>query len=210
MKKLILLPALMIFACGANNAKPENAGIASPRPETNIIAKENKKMHALIETSAGNIKIELFPNNAPETVANFTELAEGTREFTDPKTGKKTKRRFYDGLVFHRVIPEFMIQGGDPLGTGTGGPGYKFKDEIDPSLKFDKPGRLAMANAGPNTNGSQFFITEVATPWLNGNHTIFGQVTEGMDVVKKIARTEVDFSDKPVNPVVIKRITIER
>jgi peptidyl-prolyl cis-trans isomerase A (cyclophilin A) len=167
-------------------------------------------MNAIIETSLGTIKIKLLPENAPLTVANFVELAEGTKEFTDPKTGKTAKKKFFDGLIFHRVIPEFMIQGGDPIGTGTGGPGYKFKDEIDSSLKFDKPGILAMANAGPNTNGSQFFITEVSTPWLNGNHTIFGQVTEGLEIIKKIARVEVDFSDKPVDPVVIKSITIEK
>ncbi|MDR1195460.1 MAG: peptidylprolyl isomerase [Endomicrobium sp.] len=167
-------------------------------------------MNAVIETSLGTITIELFPDKAPKTVENFINLAEGTKEFTDLKTGKKTKRKFYDGLAFHRVIPDFMVQGGCPLGTGTGGPGYKFEDEIDPSLKFDKPGKLAMANAGPNTNGSQFFITEVATPWLNGNHTIFGQVISGMDIVKKITRTETDFSDKPIEPVVIKSVTIER
>jgi peptidyl-prolyl cis-trans isomerase A (cyclophilin A) len=167
-------------------------------------------MNAVIETSLGIIKIKLLPDNAPLTVTNFVELAEGTKEFTDPKTGKNVKKKFYDGLIFHRAIPEFMIQGGDPLGTGTGGPGYKFKDEIDPSLKFDKPGVLAMANTGPNTNGSQFFITEVSTPWLNGNHTIFGQVTEGLEIIKNIARVEVDFSDKPVNPIVIKSVTIKK
>ena len=174
------------------------------------IIKETKRMNAVIETSQGSITIELFPDKAPVTVANFVGLAEGTKEFTDAKTGEKVRRKFYDGLTFHRVIPDFMIQGGCPIGKGTGGPGYTFEDEIDTSLKFDKPGRLAMANAGHNTNGSQFFITEAATPWLNGNHTIFGQVISGMDVVKKIARTEVDFSDNPVNPVVIKRIVIER
>ncbi|AKL97524.1 peptidylprolyl isomerase [Endomicrobium proavitum] len=167
-------------------------------------------MFAIFNTSYGTIKIKLFPENAPKTVANFVELAEGTREFTDPKTGKQTKKKFYDGLIFHRVIPQFMIQGGDPLGTGTGGPGYKFEDEIDPALKFTKPGLLAMANAGPNTNGSQFFITEVSTPWLNGNHTIFGEVVEGLEVVKKIARAEVDFSDKPIEPIILKSVTIEK
>jgi peptidyl-prolyl cis-trans isomerase A (cyclophilin A) len=171
--------------------------------------KEKKEMIAVIETNLGTLKIKLLAENAPLTVANFAELAEGKKEFTDPKTGKKIKKKFYDGLVFHRVIPDFMIQGGCPLGRGTGGPGYQFQDEIDPKLKFDKPGILAMANAGPNTNGSQFFITETATPWLNGKHTIFGYVTEGLDVVKKIARTETDFSDKPVNDVVIKSVTIE-
>ncbi|MCL2390672.1 MAG: peptidylprolyl isomerase [Endomicrobia bacterium] len=167
-------------------------------------------MIAIFETSLGTIKVKLLPENAPLTVENFVELAEGVKEFTDHKTGKKTKKKFYDGLIFHRVIPEFMIQGGDPLGTGTGGPGYKFKDEIDPSLKFDKPGILAMANSGPNTNGSQFFITEVSTPWLNGNHTIFGQVTEGLDIIKKIARSQVDFSDKPIEDVILKNVTIEK
>jgi peptidyl-prolyl cis-trans isomerase A (cyclophilin A) len=167
-------------------------------------------MNAVIKISMGTIKIKLLHEKAPITVANFVELAEGTKEFIDTKTGKTVKRKFYDGLIFRRVIPEFMIQGGDPIGTGTGGPGYKFIDEIDPPLKFDKPGVLAMANSGPNTNGSQFFITEVSTPWLNGNHTIFGEVTEGLDVVKKVARTEVDFSDNPVEPVIIESIKIER
>ena len=167
-------------------------------------------MNTIIETSLGTIKIKLLPENAPLTVSNFVELACGTKEFTDPKTGKNIKEKFYDGLIFHRVIPEFMIQGGCPLGSGTGGPGYKFKDEIDPKLKFDKPGVLAMANAGPNTNASQFFITETSTPWLNGNHTIFGQVVEGLDVVKNIARVEVDFLCKPIAPLVIKSITIDK
>ncbi len=195
---------LLTVSCAYANS------LETTKQKQNTTNKEIHKMNAIIDTSLGTIKIKLLPESAPLTVENFVELAEGTREFTDPKTGKKTKRKFYDGLVFHRVIPEFMIQGGDPLGTGTGGPGYKFKDEIDANVKFDKPGILAMANAGPNTNGSQFFITEVSTPWLNGNHTIFGQVTEGLDVIKKIARIEVDFSDKPVDPVVIKSITIEK
>ncbi|MDR1418541.1 MAG: peptidylprolyl isomerase [Endomicrobium sp.] len=167
-------------------------------------------MNAIIETSLGTIKIKLLPENAPLTVANFVELVCGTKEFKDPKTGKNIKKKFYDGLIFHRVISQFMIQGGCPLGSGTGGPGYKFKDEIDPNLKFDKPGVLAMANSGHNTNGSQFFITETSTPWLNGNHTIFGQVVEGLDIVKNIARVEVDFSDKPIDPVIIKSINIDK
>jgi len=210
MKKIIfLLTMFLIMACvpyqTAVQASSKEAAVS-----TQTITKETKRMNAVIETSQGNITIELFPDQAPVTVANFVGLAEGTKEFRDAKTGEKVRRKFYDGLTFHRVIPDFMIQGGCPIGRGTGGPGYSFEDEIVPSLKFDKPGRLAMANSGPNTNGSQFFITEAATPWLNGNHTIFGQVISGMDVVKKIARTEVDFSDNPVNPVVIKRITIER
>jgi len=186
---------------------PKN--VEPPKPKPAVKPKEKKEMSATIETSLGTIKIKLLPENAPLTVANFKELAQGTKEWTDPKTGKKVKNKFYDGLIFHRVIPQFMIQGGCPLGRGTGGPGYKFQDEIDPALKFDRPGVLAMANSGPNTNGSQFFITEVPTPWLNGNHTIFGYVTEGIDIVKKIARQEVDFSDKPIKDVVIKKVVVD-
>lgn len=211
MKKYILLLSLFAFGCVSHQqALNHQEAEQETKTKQKITFKETLEMNAIIETSMGTIKIKLLPENAPLTVANFVELAEGTKEFTDPQTGKKTKKKYYDGLIFHRVIPEFMIQGGDPTGTGRGGPGYKFQDEIDPSLKFDKPGILAMANAGPNTNGSQFFITETSTPWLNGNHTIFGYVTEGLDIIKKIARTEVDFSDKPVEPVVIKSLTIER
>ncbi|MDR3244092.1 MAG: peptidylprolyl isomerase [Elusimicrobiota bacterium] len=165
-------------------------------------------MIAEIKTNLGSMKFELLTQNAPETVANFKELALGQKEWTDSKTGDKVKKRFYDGLKFHRVIPDFMIQGGCPLGTGTGGPGYKFKDEIDPNLKFDKGGILAMANAGPNTNGSQFFITQVTTPWLSGNHTIFGYMIEGEAVLNKIISVETDFSDSPVEPVIIETIEI--
>ncbi len=146
-------------------------------------------IHATFQTSAGDIVVKLLPEKAPKTVENFLGLAEGTREWTDPRSGQKVKKPLYDGTVFHRVIPEFMIQGGDPLGTGTGGPGYKFGDEIGPENKFDRPGLLAMANAGPNTNGSQFFITEVPTPHLNRGHTIFGEVVKGGELIAKIART---------------------
>jgi peptidyl-prolyl cis-trans isomerase A (cyclophilin A) len=146
-------------------------------------------IHATFKTSMGEIVIKLMPEKAPKTVANFVELAEGTREWKDPKSGQSVKRPLYDGTVFHRVIPDFMIQGGDPLGTGTGGPGYRFEDEIGADNKFDRPGLLAMANAGPNTNGSQFFITEVPTPHLNRGHTIFGEVVKGFELVPKIART---------------------
>ncbi len=146
-------------------------------------------IHATFHTSAGDIVVKLLPEKAPKTVENFLGLAEGTREWTDPRSGEKAKKPLYDGTVFHRVIPEFMIQGGDPLGTGTGGPGYKFGDEIGPDNKFDRPGLLAMANAGPGTNGSQFFITEVPTPHLNRGHTIFGEVVKGGDLIAKIART---------------------
>ena len=144
--------------------------------------------YATFQTSMGEIVVKLLPEKAPKTVENFVGLAEGTREWTDPRSGTKQQKPLYDGTVFHRVIPEFMIQGGDPLGTGTGGPGYKFADEIGPENRFAKPGLLAMANAGPNTNGSQFFITEVPTPWLDKGHTIFGEVVKGQDLVVKIAR----------------------
>ena len=145
-------------------------------------------IHATFKTSAGDIVVRLLPEKAPKTVENFVGLAEGTREWKDPRSGKTVSTPLYDGTNFHRVIPEFMIQGGDPLGTGTGGPGYRFGDEIGPDNKFDRPGLLAMANAGPNTNGSQFFITEVPTPHLNRGHTIFGEVVRGLELVGRIAR----------------------
>jgi len=167
-------------------------------------------LYATFYTSEGNITCRLFEKETPKTVANFVGLANGTKEWTDPKTGKKVKKRFYDGLIFHRVIPNFMIQGGDPKGTGRGGPGYRFEDEFHPDLKFDSPGRLAMANAGPNTNGSQFFITYVPTPWLDNKHTIFGQVIEGQDVVDNIGKVKRDRRDKPLEDVVIKKLEINK
>jgi peptidyl-prolyl cis-trans isomerase A (cyclophilin A) len=166
--------------------------------------------YAIFETSLGNITCKLFEKEAPKTVANFTGLAEGTKEFTDARSGQKTKRPFYDGLVFHRVIPKFMIQGGCPLGTGTGDPGYRFEDEFHASLRHDKPGKLSMANAGPGTNGSQFFITVAATPWLDNHHTIFGEVIEGQDVAVKISQTMRDRSDRPLEPVTLSKVRIER
>ncbi len=146
-----------------------------------------EEIYATFKTSMGDIVVKLFPDKAPKTVENFVGLAEGTKEWTDPK-GQKVNKPLYDGTVFHRVIPDFMIQGGDPLGNGTGGPGFRFADEIGPDNKFDRPGLLAMANAGPNTNGSQFFITEVPTPWLDKGHTIFGEAVKGKDLVAQIAR----------------------
>jgi peptidyl-prolyl cis-trans isomerase A (cyclophilin A) len=166
--------------------------------------------YAIFETSLGNVVIKLLDKEAPKTVENFVGLAEGTKEFTNEKTGKKEKRPFYDGLIFHRVIPDFMIQGGCPHGTGMGGPGYKFADEFHPSLKHSKPGKLSMANSGPNTNGSQFFITVAATPWLDNRHTVFGEVVEGQDVANKISTVSRDRSDRPNTPVTINRVKIER
>ena len=148
------------------------------------------KVYAHFTTSLGKFTVELFEKDAPKTVANFVGLADGTKEWTDPKTGAKVKKPFYNGLIFHRVIADFMIQGGDPLGTGTGDPGYKFADEFGSGRKMDKAGVLAMANAGPNTNGSQFFITLKETNYLNGKHTVFGEVTEGMDTIRKIGETK--------------------
>jgi len=166
--------------------------------------------YATFETTEGTIVCRLFEKEAPKTVANFVELAEGKREWKHPSTGKKSTDRLYDGTIFHRVIPDFMVQGGDPQGTGTGGPGYQFEDETKGSPhKFDKPGKLAMANAGPNTNGSQFFITVVPTTWLTGKHTIFGEVVEGQDIAEKITRVSRGRSDRPNKDVVLKKVTIE-
>ena len=163
---------------------------------------------ATLRTSQGTVIVRLFPDHAPKTVRNFVELAEGGRQWTDPGTGRATTARLYDGTIFHRVIPDFMIQGGDPLGTGTGGPGYQFGDEFHPDLTFNRPYLLAMANAGPGTNGSQFFITTVPTPWLTGKHTIFGEVLEGSTVVDKISHARTDSRDRPAADVVIESVEI--
>jgi peptidyl-prolyl cis-trans isomerase A (cyclophilin A) len=169
------------------------------------------KVYAHFTTNLGKFTVELFEKDAPKTVANFVGLAEGTKEWTDPKTLAKVKRPFYNGLIFHRVIADFMIQGGDPLGTGTGDPGYKFADEFGSGRKMDKAGVMAMANSGPNSNGSQFFITLKETNYLNGKHTVFGEVTEGMDTIRKIGETKTSKpGDRPVVPVVMQSVTIER
>lgn len=152
-----------------------------------------KTTRVIIETTLGTLEAELYADDAPKTVANFVTLA---------------KKGFYDGIVFHRVIPDFMVQTGDPTGTGTGGPGYKFEDEFSPKLKHDRPGILSMANSGPNTNGSQFFITEVPTPWLDRRHSVFGCVTKGMDVVKAIVKTPRDHADKPKTPIAMKKVSV--
>jgi peptidyl-prolyl cis-trans isomerase A (cyclophilin A) len=165
---------------------------------------------ATLRTNQGQVVIRLFPDHTPKTARNFVELAEGGRQWTDPRTGRTTTDKLYDGTVFHRVIPDFMIQGGDPLGSGRGGPGYRFADEIHPDLAFDRPYLLAMANAGPGTNGSQFFITAAPTPWLNGKHTIFGQVIDGTDVVDLISRVKTGSQDRPVEDVTIESVTVQR
>jgi peptidyl-prolyl cis-trans isomerase A (cyclophilin A) len=167
-------------------------------------------VYAEFVTSEGNFTIRLFDKEAPNTVANFVGLAEGTKEWTDPRTNKKVTQPYYDGIIFHRVIDGFMIQGGDPLGQGIGGPGYKFADEFHPSLRHNKPGILSMANAGPNTNGGQFFITLGPTPHLDNRHSVFGEVESGLDVVKKIGSTKTGSSDRPVKDVVIQTVKIER
>ena len=167
--------------------------------------------YAIFNTTEGNITVRLFEADAPITVKNFIELAEGAKEWTHPTTRTKSTSKLFDGTIFHRVIPDFMIQGGDPTGTGMGGPGYRFEDETAGSKhKFDKPGKLAMANSGPNTNGCQFFITVANTDWLTGKHTIFGEVVEGQDIVTKISLVPRSGQDKPHKPVVLESVVIER
>lgn len=213
MRKIFLvvafLSAVSLFALSqaapASKAAPAKRPAATPAPPAN-----GGGPVAFIETSAGKLTCKLFPDKAPIGVANFTGLANGTKDWTSPVShAKKHGVPLYDGTIFHRVIPNFMIQGGDPKGDGTGDPGFAFKNEPSPDLKFDRPGRLAYANAGPDTNSSQFFITEVAYPSLNGNYTIFGQCDEAtVEIVKQIARLGRDSSDRPYRPVRISHITI--
>jgi peptidyl-prolyl cis-trans isomerase A (cyclophilin A) len=168
-------------------------------------------LYAHFTTSDGNFTVRLFDAEAPNTVANFIGLADGSKEWTDPRTGQKSKKPYYDGTIFHRVIDGFMIQGGDPLGQGTGGPGYKFADEFSPKARHKGAGILSMANSGPNTNGGQFFITLAATPWLDDRHSVFGEVTEGMEVIKKIGSTPTSKpGDRPLKPITIQSVTIEK
>jgi len=210
----IVMLVLMTAAASCSNEAGKKEGKVEdgkPTPQQAVEAlKAGPGIFAVIDTSMGRIVTQLYPEVAPEGVANFTGLAEGTKEFLDPMTRQPVKKNFYDGLTFHRVIPGFMIQGGCPLGSGTGGPGYRFKNEVSEKLQFDKPGRLAYANAGKDTNGSQFFITHAATPWLNGNYTIFGQTLQGQDVVDKIGSVEKGPNDRPVKPVMIDKISIVR
>ena len=161
-------------------------------------------------TSEGKFTIQLFDQEAPKTVENFVGLAEGTKEWTDPRTGRKGTGPYYNGTVFHRVIDAFMIQGGDPLGQGTGGPGYKFADEFGPGLRHDRDGILSMANSGPNSNGSQFFITLAPTPWLDNKHAIFGEVTEGIEIVRAIGKVKTAAQDRPAKEIVVKSVKIEK
>ena len=167
-------------------------------------------LYAKFVTTEGNFTVRLYDQEAPKTVTNFVDLAEGTKEWMDPRTNQKVKKPYYDGGIFHRVIDGFMIQGGDPLGQGIGGPGYTFADEFHPKLRHNKPGILSMANRGPDTNGGQFFITLAPTPHLDDRHSVFGEVVEGMDVVSTIGRTKTGARDRPVNDIVIEKISIER
>ena len=167
--------------------------------------------YAHFTTSEGAFTAKLFDAETPNTVANFTGLAEGSKEWTDPRSGQRVKQPYFNGTIFHRVIADFMIQGGDPLGQGTGGPGYNFNDEFHPKLRHSKAGILSMANRGPNTNGGQFFITLVPTPWLDDKHSVFGEIVEGMDVVKKIGATPTSKpGDRPLKPITIEKVTIEK
>lgn len=199
----LLVSFLVVFSVSAFAA---GTGKAAAKSET----KKGKDMFAVMETNMGNIKIKLYQEKAPKTVERFVAFAEGTKEWTDPKTKQKVKKPLFDGTIFHRVIDGFMIQGGDPEGTGRGGPGEEFADEFHPELNHAKPGILSSANRGPNTNGSQFFITLAATPWLDQKHAVFGEVVEGMDIVQKIGKTKTGPGDKPVSDVVLKKVRIER
>ena len=167
-------------------------------------------IYAHFETTLGNFTVELFDTKTPKTVANFVGLAEGSKEWKHPKTGQKQKTPNYDGIIFHRVISGFVLQGGDPLGQGYGGPGYQFEDEFHPDLRHDRAGILSMANAGPNTNGSQFFITLGPTPHLDRRHSVFGAVVKGLDVIEQIGKVKTGPNDRPVTPVVMNKVTIER
>jgi peptidyl-prolyl cis-trans isomerase A (cyclophilin A) len=202
------------FAISAQQSTPPASPAASEVPDAPQATPEATTVPngptVVMDTSMGRITCQFYEKQAPKAVANFIGLAEGTKDWTDPATKKvQHHKRYYDGTIFHRVIPEFMVQGGDPTGIGTGDPGYVFDDEFDPGLNFDRPGRLAMANSGPNTNGSQFFVTEQATDFLDQHYTLFGQCDDAsVAVVKAIARVERDSSDRPLSPVTLKKVTI--
>ena len=194
-KVFIALAALLV--CATHGFAAESADKKGP-------------LYATLKTSMGDVVIQLFEDKAPKTVANFVGLATGTKEWTDPKTGDKVKRPLYNGTIFHRVIPGFMIQGGDPLGNGTGGPGYKFEDEFNSELRHTKGGILSMANAGPNTNGSQFFITLAPTLHLDNRHSVFGEVVKGQEVIVAVGNVSRDARDRPIKDVVLKEVVISR
>lgn len=211
MRRLIaalLAAALSTGALWGQSEHKKTGGKATPLPAPAIKLDQPPGLYAVIETTLGRIVCRLFPDKTPATVKNFLDLANGTKRWWDDKKKTWTERRYYDGLTFHRVIPDFMIQGGDQLGNGRGSIGYTFKDEFTPELRFKKPGRLAMANAGPATNGAQFFITVAPTPHLNDHHTIFGEVVEGQDVADSISQVRRDSEDKPTTPVVMTKVTI--
>ncbi len=197
-----MLPAAILFPALALAAAPADSG------KWMKAAAGGKDLYVTLATSQGNIQLRLFSKDAPKTVANFVGLASGEREYTDPRTHQKSKAPFYDGTIFHRVIPNFMVQAGDRLGTGTGDPGYRFEDEFQSGRKFDKVGLLAMANAGPGTNGSQFFITTSMPGYLNGKHTIFGEVISGYDVVEKISNAQRNPMDRPNTEILIKQAVV--
>ncbi len=219
MKKLslFLIAALLLTGCSSTETEMQSQADTKAQSETKSETKSEGQSDqvsmntAILKTSMGEITIELFPNQAPKTVKNFVDLATGAKEWIDPNIGEKVKTKLYDGTIFHRVIPGFMIQGGDPLGSGMGGPGYNFADEFHGELSFDRPYLLAMANAGPNTNGSQFFITVAPTPWLNQKHTIFGEVKDAASqkVVDAISTVKTGANDKPVQAVKINSVTIK-
>ena len=210
MKKMVA--TILAMGLVATALRAQTVQKKAPAPSTpaapEIKLNQPPGLYAVFETTMGRIVCRLFPEKAPETVKNFVGLANGTKRWYDDKKKAWAERRYYDGLTFHRVIPNFMIQGGDQLGTGRGNIGYTFKDEFSPALRFDKPGRLAMANAGPSTNGAQFFITVAPTPHLNDHHTIFGEVVEGQDVADAISQVARNAADKPNTPVVMNKVTI--
>lgn len=207
--RLLTIYSTAIFALAAGVCAQTAKAPLHPKPsEPTVTLPSEPGLYAVIYTSMGNIICRLFEKEAPKTVVNFRGLATGTKAWTDPATGKTKHTPLYSGTTFHRVIPGFMIQGGDPLGTGEGSPGYEFEDEIDSNLHFDKPGLLAMANSGPNTNGSQFFITVAPAPHLDGHYSIFGEVVSGQDIADSISQVPRDSEDKPLTPVKILRISI--
>jgi peptidyl-prolyl cis-trans isomerase A (cyclophilin A) len=208
MRLLTTYSAAILALAGAIYAQTAKAPPHSKPAEPAVALPSEPGLYAVIYTSMGNIVCRLFEKEAPKTVANFRGLATGAKAWTDPATGKTKHTPLYTGSTFHRVIPGFMIQGGDPLGTGEGSPGYEFEDEIDPNLHFDRPGLLAMANSGPNTNGSQFFITVAPAPHLDGHYSLFGEVVSGQDVADAISEVPRDSQDKPLAPVKIFRISV--